>query len=91
MHAKFSRRICGDNGKEALRHGEGATVLAKAIAKKTAAYRDGSPPKEELIRKARSLGIKGRSAMTKGELSSAIASRWRGPSASASRAGTTRP
>jgi hypothetical protein len=63
----------------------------EAIAKKTAAYRDGSPPKEELIRKARSIGIKGRSAMTKGELSSAIASRWRGPSAGASRAGTTRP
>ena len=45
-----------------------------AIAKKTAAYRDGLPPKEELIREARGLGIKGRSAMTKNELSLAIAS-----------------
>ncbi len=44
------------------------------VARKTAAYRDGLPPKEELIREARSLGIKGRSAMTKGELSRAIAS-----------------
>lgn len=46
----------------------------KAIARKTAAYRDGLPPKEQLIQKARSLGIKGRSAMTKGELLRAIAS-----------------
>ena len=45
-----------------------------AIAKKTAAYRDGLPPKEQLIREARGLGIKGRSAMTKDELSRAIAS-----------------
>ena len=45
-----------------------------AIAKKTAAYRDGLPPKEQLIREARSLGIKRRSVMTKDELSRAIAS-----------------
>ena len=36
-----------------------------AVAKKTAAYRDGLPPKEQLIREARGLGIKGRCAMTK--------------------------
>ena len=45
-----------------------------AIAQKTAAYRDGLPPKEQLIREARGIGIKGRSAMTKNELSRAIAS-----------------
>ncbi len=45
-----------------------------AIAKKTAAYRDGLPPKEQLIREARGLGIKGRWAMTKDELSRAISS-----------------
>jgi len=45
-----------------------------AIAKKTAVHRDGSPPKADLIREARSLGIKGRSAMTKDELARAIAS-----------------
>ena len=45
-----------------------------AIAKKTAAYRDGLPSKEQLIREARGLGIKGRSAMTKDELSRAILS-----------------
>jgi hypothetical protein len=44
----------------------------EAIARKTAAYRDGLPPKEQLIQEARSLGIKGRSAMTKEELSRAI-------------------
>ncbi len=45
-----------------------------AIAGKTRAYRDGLPPKEQLIREARGLGIKGRSTMTKDELSRAIAS-----------------
>ncbi len=49
-----------------------------AIARKTAAFRDGLPPKEELIRQARRLGIRGRSAMTKAELSRAIASARRG-------------
>ena len=44
------------------------------IARKTAAYRDGLPPKEELIQQARSLGIRCRSKMTKDELSHAIAS-----------------
>ena len=44
------------------------------IAKKTAAYRDGLPPKEQLMREARGLGIKGRWAMTKDELSRAISS-----------------
>ncbi len=46
----------------------------RAIASKTAAYRDGSPRKEELMREARSLGVKGRSAMTKDELLRAVAS-----------------
>jgi hypothetical protein len=46
----------------------------EAIAKKTAAFRDGLPPKEQLIQKARGLGIKGRWTMTKEELSRAISS-----------------
>jgi hypothetical protein len=45
-----------------------------AIAKKTAAYRDGLPPKEQLIQEAGGLGIKGRWAMTKDELARAISS-----------------
>ena len=49
-----------------------------AIARKTAAYRDGLPSKDELTREARSLGIKGRSSMTKDELLRAIVSARRG-------------
>ncbi len=48
------------------------------IARKTAAYRDG-PGKEDLMRKARRLGVKGRSAMTKDELSRATQSARRAP------------
>jgi hypothetical protein len=44
-----------------------------AIARKTAAYREG-PRKDELMREARRLGVKGRSAMTKDELSRAVES-----------------
>lgn len=43
----------------------------EAIARKTAAYR-ASPRKVELMSEARRLGVKGRSAMTKDELSRAI-------------------
>jgi hypothetical protein len=45
-----------------------------AIAKKTAVYRDGLPPKDQLIREACGLGIKGRWSMTKDELSRAVSS-----------------
>jgi hypothetical protein len=45
----------------------------EAIARKTAAYRSG-PRKEELVSEARRLGVKGRSSMTKDELSRAIQS-----------------
>jgi len=43
----------------------------ESIARKTAPYRDG-PRKEELLREARLLGVKGRSSMTKAELSRAL-------------------
>jgi len=83
-------RYLPKDARDALSPGEYAKTTAKkrrdtaegrqfsrqpnAIARKTAPYRDGLPPKGELIREARSLGIRGRSAMTKQELSRAIAS-----------------
>jgi hypothetical protein len=45
----------------------------KAIAEKTAAYRDGSPARRGLLNEARGLSIKGRSSMNKDELTRAIA------------------